>query len=355
MAQHSLDASVDAFDDLVGRIREAAGPDTGPLQPRTRREARAMREALEAAQARTAVAPVVPVTPVVPVIPAVPATSAVQATAVVPVTPVAVVAATAPRATHSTFVPGDIACFIKAKTGSVVIAHPALSQRAKRRRTAFGASIAAALLVPALMFTVPANASGRGGQTAGTAQAAAQTLTTPDGKTAVQVLSVANAVTMPTVQQADYIANELAGIVVASGGEATKLQEPAIASALQVGGMRQTIVETALSYLGTPYVLGGSTRAGIDCSGLTMMAYAAAGITMPHLVSAQDAMGTDIPESEAQPGDLVVFDDDAHVALYLGAGQIVAAPDWGQNVQVQALSNWGPIGYHFTRVLPAGK
>jgi cell wall-associated NlpC family hydrolase len=116
-------------------------------------------------------------------------------------------------------------------------------------------------------------------------------------------------------------------------------------------GQRLRIVGAALSYLGTPYVLGGASKSGIDCSGLTMVAYATVGIHLAHYVPTQDGVGHRISASQAKPGDLIVFDNEEHVAVYLGKGLLVAAPEPGRNVQIEPVSKWSGIGYHFTRIL----
>lgn len=92
---------------------------------------------------------------------------------------------------------------------------------------------------------------------------------------------------------------------------------------------RQKFIESAKSYLGTPYVYGGSSRSGIDCSGFIMCAYRDAGLgTLPHSSKSLYSRCVKINTSEREAGDLVFFADSngiSHVAIFIGSNQIIHA------------------------------
>lgn len=104
-------------------------------------------------------------------------------------------------------------------------------------------------------------------------------------------------------------------------------------------------VATALSYLGVPYVWGGASRSGVDCSGLVMLAWAAAGVYLPHYSGAQYAETVHIPLADIEPGDLLFYgyDGDQHVAMYIGRGLMIEAPETGQVVHITPIRT----GYDF--------
>ena len=92
----------------------------------------------------------------------------------------------------------------------------------------------------------------------------------------------------------------------------------------------------ALTRIGDPYVWGAAGPGSFDCSGLVVWAYAQIGISLPHYTGDQWNSGEHISRSELEPGDLVFFFPDiGHVGIYLGRGEMVDAPTFGQDVQVQ--------------------
>jgi len=97
------------------------------------------------------------------------------------------------------------------------------------------------------------------------------------------------------------------------------------------------VVASAEKYLGVPYVFGGTTSSGLDCSGLVQKAYGDLGISLPRVAADQAHSGIPVASlAQAQPGDLLAFGDPAyHVAIYLGDNKMIAAPEPGENVKIQ--------------------
>ncbi|HHW84367.1 MAG TPA: hypothetical protein GX743_11265 [Actinomycetales bacterium] len=88
-----------------------------------------------------------------------------------------------------------------------------------------------------------------------------------------------------------------------------------------------SVVAIARQYIGTPYVYGGSTPAGFDCSGFTQYVYAKMGVSIPRSSGAQYGVGRQVSASEARPGDLVWWP--GHVGIYTGNGNHIAARNPG--------------------------
>ena len=105
------------------------------------------------------------------------------------------------------------------------------------------------------------------------------------------------------------------------------------------------VVGIAMRYLGVPYVWGGASPSGFDCSGLTMYVYAQVGVSLPHNAAAQYGYGAPVSQGDLQPGDLVFFDGLGHVGLYIGGGQFIHAPHTGDVVKISSLSGWYAATY----------
>lgn len=285
------------------------------------------------------------------------ATRAGTAAARTAVAPPAARTAVAPSAARTGVAPPAAGATVAsiAVAGSAVLSRSAAlrAERAvdpKHIRRAANAKRAAVLLAPALAVTssltlaVPANAD--------TPSTAPHHGTTTSQL--AQTYTVARDVQVPVVQT-DGMTTTTTIVsyptIVTKFGVSTQRAEDAISAVLSAGGDRATIVSTALQYMGDRYVEGGASHAGIDCSGLTMVAYAAVGIPLVHYVPTQDAAATTIPESEAKAGDLVVYDNEDHVGIFLGDGLVLQAPHPGDPVDIVPMYS---AAHHFARLLPAG-
>lgn len=119
---------------------------------------------------------------------------------------------------------------------------------------------------------------------------------------------------------------------VAAQASTQQTSNTSAAPAAKYGG----VVGYAMSFQGVPYVSGGASPSGFDCSGLVMYVYAAFGKTLPHYDLAQRACCTSISKSQLQPGDLVFWP--GHVAIYIGGNTVVHAPEPGKTVRTVSLS-----------------
>lgn len=111
-------------------------------------------------------------------------------------------------------------------------------------------------------------------------------------------------------------------------------------------GDGQKVVNQALKYLGVPYVWGGKVESGMDCSGLTQLAYRKAlGMEIGIWTVAQESSGTVVSVSEAQVGDLLFWGSHGsthHVAIYMGDGKFIQAPQPGDVVRITNISDFTP-------------
>lgn len=110
---------------------------------------------------------------------------------------------------------------------------------------------------------------------------------------------------------------------------------------LDISGKNADVIETSLKYLGVPYVWGGTSPQGFDCSGFVQYVYAKHGVDLPRTTYYQENVGTKVSKGDLQPGDLLFFGSPSHhVTMYIGNGQMIEAPQTGDVVKISPLRSF---------------
>ncbi len=127
---------------------------------------------------------------------------------------------------------------------------------------------------------------------------------------------------------------------VALGGSVDTYTPAAIQLPPTDGSIGAQAVSISMQYLGIPYVWGGASTSGFDCSGLTMYVYAQVGVGLSHYTGSQWNEGARVPYDQLIPGDLVFFRADlGHMGMYIGGGQYINAPQTGDVVKISSMAS----------------
>ncbi|WP_243719473.1 C40 family peptidase [Actinomadura sp. KC06] len=145
------------------------------------------------------------------------------------------------------------------------------------------------------------------------------------------------------VEKQEALVRRLGG-ATSSGGVGGTYNGPA-------SGPARAALNFAYAQKGKPYSYGAEGPGSYDCSGLTMKAWAAAGVNITRTTNSQWAATKRVAKSNLQPGDLVFFRGLGHVGLYVGGGQMIHAPSTGKTVQVVSITS----GYYLSNYYGAGR
>lgn len=127
----------------------------------------------------------------------------------------------------------------------------------------------------------------------------------------------------------------------AAAAAAAEAEAAAAAASESSADLGQQAVNLALEYVGVPYVWGGASPSGFDCSGLIQYVYAQLGVSLPHSSASMSTVGYQVSAAEAQPGDIVWTS--GHVSLYAGDGMVVEAQQEGVPVHYTEMWQTNPV------------
>lgn len=157
----------------------------------------------------------------------------------------------------------------------------------------------------------------------------------------LKFMSVSALIDKTVAQTAMAQMDDIASDVIEQAAKA-EAEAKAKAKAEKASKVDKTL-KVAKNLIGTPYVYGGSTPAGFDCSGFTMYCYAKAGISLTHNAQAQYNQTKSVSTKDMKKGDLVFFGSGTgsitHVGIYVGNGKFIHSPQTGEYVRIDSLSS----------------
>jgi len=128
---------------------------------------------------------------------------------------------------------------------------------------------------------------------------------------------------------------------VRNKGDATVADQVALDKIRNAAALSSnSVLAYASNFLGIPYVWGGTSPLGFDCSGFTQYVFLHFGVNLPRVSEDQQNVGTLVSRANLQPGDLVFFGTPAHhVGIYVGNGKMINAPHTGSVIRIQTLNS----------------
>lgn len=163
-------------------------------------------------------------------------------------------------------------------------------------------------------------------------------------KTAVSVVSAAENKDYQAELAAEEAAEAAETAAAEAADKAAELAANTVSTATSVdvpaSAIGNSVISIASRYIGVPYVSGGASPSGMDCSGFTQYVFGQLGISLPHSSSAQPGYGTVVPASEAQPGDLMWTP--GHVSIYAGGNTMIDASKPGTVVDFRPIWQSNP-------------
>lgn len=170
--------------------------------------------------------------------------------------------------------------------------------------------------------------------------------TTTQSSNSQQSAASSSAASSSSVAQTNNTQQTTTTNTAATNNNATTVNTSNVTTTTNTGSASASaIISYAQSFIGVPYVWGGSTPSGFDCSGLVQYVYAHYGVNLPRVTTAQENAGTVIPVSAAQPGDLYFWGakgSSYHVAIATGGGSFIHAPEPGESVKVGSTQYFQP-------------
>lgn len=206
---------------------------------------------------------------------------------------------------------------------------------------------------PAMADTATGSAVGSVDVTALTAQARSVLKAAPTVKVSadaewvteaaqIKVTPKPNPVVVRTVPRAAARTSTRTAITPASSrARSQAAPAPAAKAAPPASVSGNAVLEIAARYVGTPYVWGGTTPSGFDCSGFTSYVYRQLGVNLPRSSGQQRNAGTVVSRANAKPGDLIW--SPGHIAIYAGGNQMIDSPRPGKTVQFRSIYQSNPV------------